>query len=60
MLRVVEWSKCFDFAVVEGSFVLSDLTHKLDTHSHSLEYNIPDLVSVSIVIHLLDVLNVFC
>ena len=50
VLRVVEWSKCFDFAVVDGSFVLSDLTYKLDTHSHSLEYNIPDLASVSVTI----------
>ena len=43
----VEWSKCYDFAAIEGSFVLSDLTYKLDPHSHSIEYTIPDLESVS-------------
>ena len=47
MICVVEWSKCYDFAVVEGSFVLSDLTYKLDPHSNSMEYTIPDLESVS-------------
>lgn len=44
---VVEWSKCYDFAAIEGSFVLSDLTYKLDPHSHTIEYTIPDLESVS-------------
>lgn len=47
VICVVEWSKCYDFAVVEGSFVLSDLTYKLDPHSNSMEYTIPDLESVS-------------
>ena len=44
---VVEWSKRFDFSVIEGSFVLSDLTYKLDPHSHTIEYTIPDLETVS-------------
>ena len=47
VLCIVEWSKCYDFAAVEGSFVLSDLTYKLDPHSNSMEYTIPDLESVS-------------
>lgn len=47
MFCVVEWSKCFDFTTIVGSFVLSDLTYKLDSHSHLIEYTIPDLESVS-------------
>ena len=43
---LVEWSKRYDFSAIEGSFVLSDLTYKLDPHSHTIEYTIPDLETV--------------
>lgn len=46
-VRIVEWSKRYDFSAIDGSFVLSDLTYKLDPHSHSIEYTIPDLETVS-------------
>ena len=64
---LVEWSKCYDFSAIEGSFVLSDLTYKLDPHSHTIEYTIPDLETVSyikllilFVTYLFRVKNILC
>ena len=64
---LVEWSKRYDFSAIEGSFVLSDLTYKLDPHSHTIEYTIPDLETVSyikllilFVTYLFRVKNILC